>query len=182
MFPEQTRALDYLARKGTHADVHKLIAETRAAFSAVEASFDAVDPQKRDAAPAAGKWSPREILDHLVLSHGPAVAQIECLLSGCTDDEAIPADLHRSDADRPPWDELRNELGDVHRRLLAVMASAAETASLDDRIPVEMVIKVDGKPVHWIEPLDWKAYVQGLRVHTLEHQAQLLRDRPLVEL
>jgi hypothetical protein len=40
---------------------------------------------------------------------------------------------------------------------------------------IEMVVKVDAKPVHWLEPLDWKAFVQGIRVHTLEHLNQLER-------
>lgn len=173
LLPEQQRALDYLARKGTDARVEVLRAQAGSAFAEIEAAFDAVPFEVRDRAPAAGKWSAREILDHLVLSHGPAVPQLASLATGVDpSDGAIPADLHREASERPGWDDLRAQLGDIHRALLALIR---DDAPLTARVAIEMVVKVDGQPLRWTGRFDWKAFVQGIRVHTLEHHRQLQR-------
>ena len=174
MHEEQRRALDYLARKGTHAPVERLRAQVREAFATIESAFDAVGADDRERAPAPGKWSPHEILDHLVLSHAPAVAQFESLLAGIAPaGDAVRADLHRDE--RPSWDELRGELSAIHRRFESLLDKADDDVSLEAKAPVVMVIKIDGAPKHWIEHFDWKAFVQTIRVHTLEHHRQLLR-------
>ena len=174
MHPEQQRALDYLSRKGTQAPIDKLREQLRDAFSQIEIAFDDVAPQQREIAPAPGKWSPHEILDHLVLSHGPAIPQFASLLAGTSPDGvAIPADLHRDE--RPSWDELRAQLGDIHRELLRLAESASDDTSLEPKAAVEIVTKVDGEALHWIERFDWKAFVQTIRVHTVEHAHQLQR-------
>ena len=57
--------------------------------------------------------------------------------------------------------------------------------SLGVRVPVMMAMKV-GEPggpqdsVQWEEQLDWKAFAQTLRVHTIEHRSQI--ERTLLEL
>ena len=171
---QQQKALDYLARKGTQAPAEKLRTQLRDAFAAAEQAFDAVAIEKRERAPAAGKWSPHEILDHLVLSHGPAIPQLASLLAGVRPQSgAIPADLHRDE--RPEWNALRAQLGEIHQEFLRLATTATDHHSLDVKVMIEMVVKVDGKPVHWLEPLDWKAFVQGIRMHTLEHLNQLER-------
>lgn len=172
--PEQRKAMDYLARKGTQAPAEKLRTQLRDAFAAAEQAFDAVAIEKRERAPAAGKWSPHEILDHLVLSHGPAIPQLASLLAGVRPQTgAIPGDLHREE--RPAWEALRTQLGEIHQEFQRLAASASDHHSLDVKVMIEMVVKVDGKPKHWLEPLDWKAFVQGIRMHTLEHLNQLER-------
>jgi len=84
ILPEQRRALDYLIRKVTQASVEVLREQTRKAFESVEWSFANVPAHQRGTVPAEGKWSAHEILDHLVLSHGPAVSQLVllCHISG----------------------------------------------------------------------------------------------------
>ena len=175
--PEQQRAVDYLARKGSRAAVAILREQMRSAFATIEKDFDAVPVEVRDRAPAPGKWSPREILDHLVLSHGPAISDLERLLGGVSvEGVAIPAGLHRPDAERPEWTPLRAQLGDIHRQLLALVDGASDDRSLEPKAKIEMVIKVDSEQRHWYEWVDWKALVQAIRVHTLEHQQQLARS------
>jgi DinB superfamily len=168
MSSEQKKALDYLARKGTQG--------LRESFAAAEQAFDDVPVELRGRAPAPGKWSPHEILDHLVLSHGPAVAQLADLLDGKDVDEAIPADLHRGDPERPSWEALRAQLAEVHAELLRLVDRGSDRT--EARVVVVMVVK----GARWIERLDWKSFAQALRVHTLEHLAQLQRalcgDRP----
>jgi hypothetical protein len=181
LHPEQLRALDYLSRKGSLASVDRLRQQLRDAFAAVEEMFDQVAAGLRDAAPAPAKWSPHDILDHLVLSHGPAIPQLASLLRGISPPGvAIPADLQSPAGTRADWEVLRAALGKIHQELLELVAAAGDDQSLEPKAMVEIVIKVNvengsQEPVHWLEPLDWKALVQSIRVHTVEHQKQLQR-------
>ena len=176
MKPEQLRALDYLARKGTAAPVETLRAQLQKAFAGVEELFDQVREDERSSRPSPDKWSAHEILDHLVLSHDPAIPQFESLLSGADPEGvAVPADLHSDDDERADWNDLRDRLAAIHRTFNDLMAKANDDVSLDPKAAVEMVVKVDGEPLHWIERLDWKAFIQAIRVHTVEHQSQLQR-------
>lgn len=178
--PEQQRAVDYLRRRGTEATAADLHAQLTHAFTSIEELFALVPPESRAVRPAEGKWSPHEILDHLVLSHEPAVAQLADLLDGVSPPGiAIPAGLHRPDDKREPWDTLTARLASTHRELLRLVASATDELPLESKAVVEMVVKVDGTPVHWYENADWKAFVQAARVHTLEHRAQLERTLAL---
>lgn len=172
--PEQQRAVDYLAKKGTAAPAETLRRQLAETFAATEQAFDEVPVALRESSPAAGKWSPHEILDHLVLSHGPATGQFASLLRGVSPDGvAIPAGLHRDE--RPAWSDLRAQLGEVHRELMRLMDTATDDLSLDAKATVEMAVPVDAQPKHWFERLDWKAFIQAVRVHTIEHQRQLGR-------
>lgn len=176
LHPEQVRARDYLVRKGTLAPLDTLRSKLREACAKVEGALDGVAMDERDRIPMPGKWSPREILDHLVLSHGPAIPQLESLLGGVTPEGvAVPAGLHRPDAARPPWNQLREQLGEIHRQLNALLDQATDDLSLQPKAVIEMVIKIDGQAKHWLESIDWKALVQAIRVHTLEHDQQLER-------
>lgn len=184
--PEQVRANDYLRRKGTLAPVAVLREQLAAAFRGIEEGFGQVAPQERALVPAPGAWSPHQILDHLVISHEPALLQLATLLRGETPGGiAIPADLSTPGADRRPWDELAGALATLHRRFEALLAGVDDARSLAPKAVIEMVVKAETGgpapvPLHWFEELDWKAFVQALRVHTREHQAQL--DRTLVTL
>ncbi len=178
--PEQQRALDYLARKGTAASAETLRQQLSDAFAAAERAFDDVPDALRETSPAAGKWSAHEILDHLVLSHGPAIEQFASLLRGVSPGGvAIPADLHRDE--RPAWEDSRAQLGEIHREFLRLMEGASDDLSLDAKAMIEMVIKVDSQPLHWLEKVDWKAFIQGIRVHTIEHQQQLGRTMEMLK-
>lgn len=181
LFPEQQRAMDYLTRKGSLASVDRLSQQLRDAFASVEKLFDEVSVDERNIPPAAGRWSAHEILDHLVLSHGPAIPQLSSLLDGASPPGvAVPAGLQSPPGKRPKWADLRIALGTIHQMLSELVAAASDDLSLEPKALVEIVVKVaagDGKaePVHWLEQLDWKAFVQSIRVHTLEHQNQLQR-------
>ena len=181
LHPEQQRAMAYLARKGSAATAETLRSEMRHAFASTEDLFARVLPEARDWAPAPGKWSAVEILDHLVLSHDPAIDQLSRLLRGETPGGvAIPAGLSSPAAERPEWSDLSERLRSVHSWLLAAVELAHDGLSLEPKAVVEMVVKVPDEsgalaPTHWYEKLDWKAFVQSIRVHTLEHRAQLER-------
>lgn len=181
LLPEQARAMAYLRRKGTEAPAAALHAMLERTCRDLEALFAEVRDDERDRSPAAGKWSPHAILDHLVLSHRPAADQLRSLLAGETPGGvAIPAGLISRAEERRGWSELLAELAEVHRNLEGLAAEATDELSLLPRAVVEMVVKVpaeDGtsQPVHWFEELDWKAFLLAIRVHTLEHHRQLER-------
>jgi len=183
MFPEQTRALEFLDRKGSQATTETLRAQLRHAFTTMEDAFARVEPHERELSPGSGKWSAIEILDHLAASHGPAVPQLRSLLAGSSPGGvAIPADLQTPREQRGSWEQRLADLQAIHRELLALVDQAHDDLSLEATAVVEMVVKVpaengEARPVHWHESLDWKAFVQVLRGHTLQHRAQL--DRAL---
>lgn len=179
--PEQERALAYLRRKGTEAPVEKLRAELAEAVARIEAAFVAVPIALRSRRPGHDRWSPHEILDHLVESHRPAVSQLAALLDGEDAPEAIPASLQSADPRAKPWDQLLAELCAVHRAWLELLESEGTDGPLGAKAGIVMVVKVatapeaPPQPVEWYERLDWKAFTQALRAHTLEHLAQLER-------
>jgi hypothetical protein len=185
LYAEQLRALDYLQRKGTEAPAERIRQQAAESLGKFEAATVAVPAALRQASPGPGRWSVHEIIDHLVESHRPAIDQLRSLLEGRTPETgAIPANLQSADPLSRSWNELVAELEGIHRSILNLTESATDAHSLDVRAPIAMVVKVqhpDGsvEPVEWEERLDWKAFVQTLRVHTLQHLAQI--ERTLAE-
>lgn len=181
LYPEQLRALDYLKRKGTDAPVDEIHGKLAAALGKFEAAVAAVPVSLRQAAPGPGKWSVHEILDHLIESHRPALSQLIVLLRGETPEgPAIQASLQSADPLSRPWDDLVAELQGIHTAFLRLLEVATDSHRLDVRAPIVIVVKVarpEGtlEAVQWEERLDWKAFVQALRVHTLEHLSQVTR-------
>jgi hypothetical protein len=173
MHPEQQRAEGYLHRKGTQAPVATLREAAAETFRMLEAALEPVSAEVAEAAPEPGAWSPAEVVHHLVLSHRPAVGQLRSAIDGKDPGEAIPA--HLQDADIAPWPAPLEDLKGVHADFLAQLERADEATSLEPKVPVAMVIKIDGEPVEWIAHFDWKAFTAGVRVHTLEHLRQLGR-------
>ncbi len=178
--PEQLRALDYLRRKGTEAPVAQLREHVARTCGEIEALLAAVPARLRAASPGAGRWSVHEVVDHLVESHRPAIAQIAALLDGRPVTDVIPPSLQSAAPRDRPWDDLLAELRGLHATLLGVIDRAGDGTSLAVRAPVAMVTKVATEsgpptPITWQEPLDWKAYAQGIRGHTAQHRQQILR-------
>ncbi len=177
--PEQVRALRYLKRKGTEAPIEQLRRRIADAFVDLETMIASVPPSLRLRSPEPGRWSVQEVVDHLIESHRPAVSQLESLLNGLTPvTGAVPASLQSTDPLARNWDELVDELKRIHTSLIRVIEKASDSCSLEVRVPVHMVMKADdpgGPLVQWEEPLDWKAFAQTLRVHTIGHRAQIER-------
>ncbi len=179
--PERTAAVDYLRRKGTEAPASRLLGGLRATFQKFEQAIDRVPEASRTRRPTATSWSVQEIVDHLVETHRPAVAELRDLLAGISPAGGpIPARLTSPNALERSWTALTQELKRVHTNVLDVVAGATdEAASLVARAPLVMVVKVPSETgfdvLEWVEALDWKAYAQALRVHTHEHLAQVER-------
>ena len=182
--PEQVRALAYLKRKGTDAPIELLRRRIADSFADFETMIASVPPSLRRLSPAPGRWSAQEVVDHLIESHRPAVSQLDSLLNGLTPETgAVPASVQSTDPLAHKWDELVEELHRIHASLINLFERASDSCSLDVRVPVNMVMKADdpgGPSVQWEERLDWKAFAQTLRIHTIEHRSQI--ERTLNEL
>jgi DinB superfamily len=178
--PERAAALDYLRRKGTEAPCRRLLSGLRSTFEKFEQAVDRVHETIRTRRPTPAAWSVHEIVDHLVESHRPAVAELRQLCEGVSPTGGpIPPRLTSADALQRPWSVLIQQLKTVHASILEVAAGANDRTPLQARGRFVMVIKVAGESgpevLEWVEALDWKAYAQALRVHTHEHLAQVER-------
>jgi hypothetical protein len=179
--PEQEAALAYARRRGTEAPVAAIAERLRRTFGELDALLDTVSEELAARSPAAGGWSVREVVDHLVVSHRRATAELRELLAGRVPaDGPIPAGLQSAAPDATPWPELADELARVHADFLQAIETASDATSLEARAPVVMVVKCarpDGslEPVHWVESFDWKAVAILFRMHAHEHLAQIRR-------
>ena len=72
-----------------------------------------------------------------------------------------------------PWPWLCAELARLHGDILEAAASGPAAAAGEPTAPGVFWAQVGGEPVEWIEELDWRAYAAVLRVHALEHLAQI---------
>jgi DinB family protein len=178
--PERTAALEYLRRHGTDAPAARLCASLRAVFHALERKLVDVPEAMRTLRPAPDAWSVHEVVDHLVESDRPAVAELRDLCAGMSPvGGPIRARLQSPDPFARSWPELVRDLTRAHADLLASVASADDDTPLTARAPSVIVITVPGESgrevLEWVEQLDWKAYTQAIRVHTHEHLAQIER-------
>jgi hypothetical protein len=178
--PERTAAIEYLRRKGTEAPVSRLVAGLRSTFQKFEQTIDLVPETLRDRRPDAVSWSVHEIVDHLVESHRPAVLELRELCAGVSPDGGpIPARLMSASPLDRLWGHLVRELRDIHANILQLTADAGDATPITAKAPFVMVVKASGSNapgvLEWVEALDWKAYVQAIRVHTHEHCAQVER-------
>jgi hypothetical protein len=183
--PEQVRALAYLKRKGTDAPIELLRQRIADAFAEFETMIASVPPSLQRRSPAPDRWSAQEVVDHLIESHRPAITQLESLFKGLTPETgAVPSSLQSTDPLSRNWDELVAELKHIHASLISLLEGASDSCSLELRVPVTMVMKADDplgpQDKQWEEQLDWKAFAQTLRVHTIEHRYQI--ERTLREL
>lgn len=178
--PECRAAVEFLRQKGTDAPAAKLFSGLRSTLQRFEQIVDRIPETTRRQRPAPAAWSVHEIVDHLVESHRPAVAELRSLCAGVSPtDGPIPARLTSLHPMQRPWGELFDALTRVHAELLEIVAAARDSTPLDAKAPFVMVVKVPAESgaevLEWVEQLNWKAYAQALRVHTHEHAAQVQR-------
>lgn len=185
LHPQQLAALDYLRRKGTEAPVPRLYEHVARTFQDFEAFLDTVPVSRRAAKPSPRAWSAHEVIDHLVESHRPAVEQLRSLVAGERPATGpIPPSLQSGNPFQKSWEDLVAELREIHRSYLGLIKDAPDQPGVT--APVAMVIKIADEsgvmvPVTWEEELDWKAYAQAFRVHTVEHKMQIERTLAALE-
>lgn len=178
--PEPAAAMEYLRRKGTEAPASTLASKLRLTFQQFEQEIERVPEGLRTRRPDPAAWSVHEIVDHLVESDRPAVAELRELCAGVSPTSGpIPARLQSPDRLDRPWPALVDELKRLHEQILDIVIKAGDGTPTVAKAPVTMVIKVPGpngpEILEWVEAVDWKAYAQTLRIHAHEHRAQVER-------
>jgi hypothetical protein len=178
--PEQIRARQYFEEKGTRLPVAEIRTRLAAAFRTLEDLLATVDEATARRRTIAGEWSVQEVVDHLVETHRPSIAELRDLLAGRRPPgQPIPAGLQSRAPMERRWADLLRDLAALHAESLAVLAGATDALPTVARAPIVMVVNVreaDGReaPLHWIEELDWKAYaVVAFRLHVLDHLNQV---------
>jgi hypothetical protein len=181
MRPEQLRALAYIRRQGTEARLAEIRDRLAACFHDLEDFLDELDRDEVRRRPSPRSWSPHEVVDHLVMSHQPAVGEIAELIAGRRPlGGPIPASLQSPEPFRFRWEDLQADLRRVHESFLEAVERATDATPTGVRAPVQVVVQVreaDGRrvAVSWVEDFDWKAYAVILRMHTMEHHRQIER-------
>ena len=172
--------MDYLRRKGTEAPASTLVSKLRLTFQQFEQAIERVPEGLRARRPDPASWSVHEIVDHLVESDRPAVLELRQLCAGVSPAGGpIPARLNSPDPFNRPFPALVDELKNLHAQILEAVIKAGDGTPTLAKAEVTMVIKVSGpngaEVLEWVEPVDWKAYAQTLRIHAHEHRAQVER-------
>ena len=177
--PEQITARQYLDQKGSRLTAAQLRDRVGAAFAAIEEALGSVEAQAARGRAIPGEWNVQEVVDHLVETHRPSIAELRDLLSGRRPEgPPIPAGLQSADPMARLWPDLVRALKALHVEILAVLAAVPDGYATEARAPLVMVInarEADGseKPLHWIQELDWKAYAIVFRLHVLDHLSQI---------
>ena len=168
------RIVAHVRSRGTDAEpqaVHQKLASAYATFDGLLAGLGA---ERATAVPAPGEWSVRDVADHLLESERAGLDELRCLVGGDTPPgPPIPASLRSKTPQHRPWPWLVAELGRIHADILAAVAAGPAPAPDEPTAPAVFWAEVGGQPTEWIEELDWRAYAAVLRVHVLEHLAQV---------
>jgi hypothetical protein len=167
------RIVAHIRSRGTEADpaaVHQKLAASYAQFDSLLAGLGV----EVATASAPGEWSVRDVADHLLESERAGLDELRCLVAGeAPPGPPVPASLRSKAPHRRPWPWLVAELARTHADILAAVASGPAPAPGEPTAPAVFWAKVGGQPTEWIEELDWRAYAAVLRVHILEHLAQV---------
>jgi DinB family protein len=169
------RALAYFESKAALAPA-AIREQVAAAFASLDAVLAEVAPARATRRPRPDEWSPQEIVDHLLETFRPGMDELRCLLAGRRPPGApIPASLQSMAPDLRPWPWLLDELRRIEGEVLRVLDGVADGFTTDARAPIVMVVNVpDGAPLHWVQDLEWKAYVLvSWRLHTIDHLKQI---------
>lgn len=180
LLPEQSRALAYARKRGTHSPVSEIRGRVTGTYAEIEALVEPLSPAQAGRQSAVSGWTVHEVVTHLILSDRPAIEQLTTLLNGRDVAEAIPANLQAAEPFAVAWPALLAEVREVHRRILDLLAGATDELPLVATAPVRMVVKCAGadgvvRPVEWEERFDWKAFSILLHAHSREHIAQIRR-------
>ena len=170
------RIMAHIRSRGTDAPPAAVHQKLAAAYASFDGLLAGLDEREATAVSAPGEWSVRDVADHLLESERPGLDELRCLVAGeAPPGPPVPASLRSKAPHHRPWPWVVGELARLHADILAVVAAGPAPAP-DGEPPTAAAVfwaEVNGEPAEWIEELDWKAYGAILRVHTLEHLAQI---------
>jgi hypothetical protein len=168
------RILAHVRSRGTEADPAAVHQKLAAAYAQFDGLLAGLSVEAATAAPAPGEWSVRDVADHLLESERAGLDELRCLVAGeAPPGPPIPASLRSKAPHHRPWPWLVAELARTHADIVAAVAAGPAPTPGEPTAPAVFWAEVGGEPTEWIEELDWRAYAAVLRVHTLEHLAQI---------
>jgi DinB family protein len=168
------RIMAHLRSRGSDAAPAAVHQKLGAAYAQFDGLLAGLGVEAATAAPAPGEWSVRDVADHLLESERAGLDELRCLVAGeAPPGPPIPASLRSKAPHHRPWSWLVTELARIHADILAAVASGPAAVAGEPTAPGVFWAEIGGEPTEWIEELDWRAYAAVLRVHTLEHLAQV---------
>ena len=168
------RIMAHIRSRGTEADPAAVHQKLAAAYAQFDGLLAGLTVQAATAAPAPGEWAVRDVADHLLESERAGLDELRCLVAGeAPPGPPVPASLRSKAPHHRPWPWLVTELARIHADILGAVAAGPAAAAGEPSAPGVFWAEIDGEPREWIEELDWRAYAAVLRVHTLEHLAQI---------
>lgn len=153
MNPERARIRSYLQAQAASLSVPEIVARVQEAMAELRGAAQAPSP------PAAGQWSPAEVLAHVVAS-GADVARA---IAGVLEHGASPA-RHDSGEDGGPA-PIEASLSSLHADRDRLFARAL-AARGDEHLAVTW-------PHPFFGDLNWREWLLFLRIHDLDHARQL---------
>jgi hypothetical protein len=168
------RIMAHIRSRGTDAPPAAVHQKLAAAYAQFDSTLAGLTEEAATAVPAPGEWSVRDVADHLLESERPGLDELRCLVAGeVPPGPPVPASLRSKAPHHRPWPWLVAELARLHADILAAVASGPAPTPGEPTAPGVFWAGVNGEPAEWTEELDWRAYAAVLRVHTLEHLAQI---------
>jgi hypothetical protein len=168
------RILAHVRSRGTDAQPAAVHQKLASAYATLDGLLAELSVEAATTAPAPGEWSVRDVADHLLESERAGLDELRCLVAGeAPPGPPIPASLRSKAPQHRPWPWLVAELARTHADILAAVAQGPAPTPDEPTAPGVFWAEVAGEPTEWIEQLDWRAYAAVLRVHTLEHLAQI---------
>jgi uncharacterized protein (TIGR03083 family) len=167
------RILAHVRSRGTDAAPEAVHQKLAAAYATFDGLLAELRVEAATASPAGG-WSVRDVADHLLESERAGLDELRCLVAGeAPPGPPIPASLRSKAPQHRPWPWLVAEVARTHADILAAVAAGPALTPGEPTAPAVFWAEVGGEPMEWVEELDWRAYAAVLRVHTLEHLAQI---------
>jgi hypothetical protein len=168
------RIMAHIRSRGTDAPPAAVHQKLAAAYAQFDGTLAGLGDETATAVPAPAEWSVRDVADHLLESERAGLDELRCLVAGeAPPGPPVPASLRSKAPHHRPWPWLVAELARIHADILAAVAVGPGPSAGEPTAPAVFWAEVGGQPTEWIEELDWRAYAAVLRVHTLEHLAQI---------
>jgi DinB family protein len=168
------RIMAHVRSRGTEAEPAAVYQKLAAAYAQFDGLLAGLSVESATAVPAPGEWSVRDVADHLLESERAGLDELRCLVaSEAPPAPPVPASLRSKAPHHRPWPWLAAEVARTHADILAAVAVGPASAPGEPTAPAVFWAEIAGEPTEWIEELDWRAYAAVLRVHVLEHLAQI---------
>jgi len=179
--PEAEQMLEYLRSRGESMGAAGIRERIRAAARELETAVAAVSEAQARLRPIADKWTIAEVVDHIAQTQIRAAEELRHLLAGRRPPGPPVYEALRSGAAQwAPWPELVDGLKSANEELIALLASAPESAPAPDAAAVRTVLVVsralpDSRTASqiFITDLDWREYALLQRLHLLDHRTQI---------